>query len=282
MEKAICTSDNNRNYRAQEFAELPEQLRTAYRKHLLCPECRQRAYFRKAHSGFDALFGASPHMPQCGERRTDPSKVKTITKTLEAYLARRTRKVDLNLDDSIALSEIDADQTRQEKQSANKKQDRPLSGGRTQFESNWSLYNLLAALVRDPALALSKHVITAKDLIEPQPFFRFFVNTMSLPRHHRSNETKGYWGTVANANYAQNGDLWVNSGDLSGGSKKLDICIHSDAVTGFLTRFLIRNPKDLLGASILVIGDAEDSFMNYKVQVRKPGHIAILMASDLK
>jgi hypothetical protein len=278
LDKAYCTL-NNTLYGAEEFSELPENLLLKYRKQLQCPDCKQKAYFRIAHSGMDAVFGANPHTPECGERRTDPNKIKAVLKPLEAYLAEGTRTLMLNLGGPSISDTIACETSSQLKQSTVKRS-RPLSAGTTQARNDWHLDDLLAALVRVPALAVSKQVVEATGVIESQSLSDLLVHTLTLtPRHH--NATKGFWGTVVNVNAARNGALWLNSGHWGMGNK-LDICIPPELVKTFEARYSIKRMNDLRGAHVLIIGTAIGPSVDFKVSLEDLNHIAVLMPMDTR
>ena len=78
MLDAICTfdKDNPKIYSIFEFKVLPEAEIDKLRYSLLCPVCKQKAYFRKASKdGRQACFGSRYHKMDCSE--FNPSARKT-------------------------------------------------------------------------------------------------------------------------------------------------------------------------------------------------------------
>ncbi|WP_256078014.1 hypothetical protein [Massilia sp. YIM B04103] len=154
------------------------------------------------------------------------------------------RLLELDLGGSNISRDIECEQIGQVEKVESEKQDRPLSAGTTQARNKWNLAHVLAELVNDPALAQSKHVVSVKGEVEAQPFSSFFVHTASLNRRHQGG-TKAFWGKIVNANYAQNGALWLNSGiSWGGGNDTLEICISQ--LFNVRTRFLSNSLKFLL------------------------------------
>ena len=78
MLDAICTFDegNPVTYSIFEFKRLPATEIDKLRYSLLCPVCRQKAYFRRASKdGRQACFGSRYHKQECSE--FNPSARKT-------------------------------------------------------------------------------------------------------------------------------------------------------------------------------------------------------------
>src|SRR5262252_1519773 len=70
MDLAKCTHDGN-VYTAIQFSQFPEATRQTLRRHLVCTECNQEAFFRsKSRDGKKACFFSWKHRNDCRERHS--------------------------------------------------------------------------------------------------------------------------------------------------------------------------------------------------------------------
>jgi hypothetical protein len=275
LDKAFCTS-NKRTYDAEEFSQLPESEIAIRRQFLLCRTCGQKAFFRKAYNGMDALFGANPHLEECQERRTDPGKVREITKDLRTYLSNGLHVLKLNLspwksenaNDKVALA-TDL--------KAKHQGDRPLSAGSTRPRNTWDLKDLLTALVLSPELAESDHVIEAPGAISPQPLAQFLAHSEHLNKKKHQGAVKGFWGTISNVNWGADNSLWINSGNVHMHGAQVDVRIMPKIADQFRELHPSGSLKDLVGCPILAIGTVPSYSVGFRVEVAELDHIAVLM-----
>jgi hypothetical protein len=77
----------------------------------------------------------------------------------------------------------------------------------------------------------------------------FFVQIESATSHD-SGQLHGFWGVIADAQFAKDKSLWLNTG----GRSNISFCLDSKFVTVFTQRYRIDNLEDFAGAFFLVIG----------------------------
>jgi len=257
MLDAICTfaQDNPKTYSVFEFKVLTDADIDKLRHFLICPVCKQKAYFRKASiDGRQACFGSRYHKTDCAE--FNPS----VRKTEEEKQLAEVEKVLLE-NDSLVI-DFSASPVKERKapkkiadklkESANKVA--PSSSvmdlenkkivNTDPIVSKQGLKKLLMSLLHGSSLADSdlwiytseKHKWRAKNL---------FVNIKDA-QPTDNGAPRMYWGTISHADKSLN---WLNSAEDSGVA--LPISKYRDDL---LSRFDIKQAVDLEGAGFILFG----------------------------
>lgn len=239
-----------------EFKALPETEIDKLRYSLLCPVCRQKAYFRKAsRDGKQACFGSRYHDIDCTEFNPSARKSEEEKQILEVealLLEADSLQVDFNAPiSSKKLQKIDpklvpksADKGPNAKKNS--------EGDNTQSElrlHKQGLKKLLVSLLRGSSLASSdvwiytseKHKWRAKNL---------FVNVNeAVPTDNGA--PRMYWGTISHADITLN---WLNPAEER--SVAIPIAKYREQL---LTRFDIQEPRDLEGAGFIMFAKCVQS-----------------------
>jgi len=257
MLDAICTfdEDNPKTYSIFEFKALPEADIDKLRYSLLCPVCKQQAYFRKASKdGKQACFGSRYHDLDCAEfnpsaRKTEEQKqVAEVEKILleeDALVIDFSKKIIVNR--STEKQRPDGEKTPLAgKDPATKpalKKDLNVNGGDLKVAKQ-GLAKLLTSLLRGSSLATSDlwiytsetHKWRAKNL---------FVNIADA-EPTENGAPRMYWGTISHADKTLH---WLNPAEDR--SVGLPITKYREQL---LSRFSIENPRDVEGAGFILFG----------------------------
>jgi len=258
MLDAICDidKDNEKVFSIFEFKALPEAEIDRLRYSLLCPVCRQKAYFRKAsRDGKQACFGSRYHKADCEE--FNPSLRKSEEQKLVAEVEALVIEADaVQIDFSAPVSKKKLRKNAMDptKNSADKKQ---ASSNAMKLEqesdavsvNKQGLKKLLVSLLRGSSLANSdlwiytseKHKWRAKNL---------FVH-VNEAKPTDNGAPRMYWGTIANADKNL---TWLNPAEQR--SVSIPISKYREAL---LTRFAIEEPRDLEGAGFIVFAKCVES-----------------------
>jgi len=258
MLDAICDidKDNEKVFSIFEFKALPEAEIDRLRYSLLCPVCRQKAYFRKAsRDGKQACFGSRYHKADCEE--FNPSLRKSEEQKLVAEVEALVIEADaVQIDFSAPVSKKKLRKNAMDptKNSADKKQ---ASSNAMKLEqesdavsvNKQGLKKLLVSLLRGSSLANSdlwiytseKHKWRAKNL---------FVH-VNEAKPTDNGAPRMYWGTIANADKNL---TWLNPAEQR--SVSIPISKYREAL---LTRFAIEEPRDLEGAGVIVFAKCVES-----------------------
>jgi hypothetical protein len=250
MIDAICNRDKkgNKVFSIFEFKALPESEIDRLRYSLLCPVCKQKAYFRKAsRDGKQACFGSRYHNLDCEEFNPSVRKSEEEKQVAEVE-ALLISEDSLEIDFSIAITKKKKE--KKEPMTANiktlavpKKQDDKLNTNKQ------GLKNLLVSLLRGSSLATAdlwiytseKHKWRAKNL---------FVNVNNA-KPTDNGAPRMYWGTIADADKTLN---WLNPAE----ERSVSIPI-SKYQPDFLTRFDINEARDLEGAGFILFAKCVES-----------------------
>jgi len=257
MLDAICTfaQDNPKTYSVFEFKVLADADIDKLRHFLICPVCKQKAYFRKASiDGRQACFGSRYHKTDCAE--FNPS----ARKTEEEKQLAEVEKVLLENDSLVIDFSASPVKDRKEpkkiadklKESANKVApslsvmdlENKKIDNTAPIVSKQGLKKLLMSLLRGSSLADSdlwiytseKHKWRAKNL---------FVNIKDA-QPTDNGAPRMYWGTISRADKSLN---WLNFAEDSGVA--LPISKYRDDL---LSRFDIKEAVDLEGAGFILFG----------------------------
>lgn len=257
MLDAICTfdEDNPKIYSIFEFTRLPEAQIDKLRYSLLCPVCRQQAYFRKASKdGKQACFGSRYHAVDCAEfnpsaRKTEEQK--QVAEVEKILLQEDALAIDFSQKISVNRSKDKRRPDREKTPSTAKdpatkrtaKKDLGVNGSELKVVKQ-GLAKLLTSLLRGSSLATSDlwiytsetHKWRAKNL---------FVNIADA-QPTENGAPRMYWGTISHADKTLH---WLNPAeDRSAG---LPIAKYRDAL---LSRFAVENPRDVEGAGFILFG----------------------------
>jgi hypothetical protein len=110
------------------------------------------------------------------------------------------------------------------------------------------LSSLLRTLIAFPAFSDSEQSIVIEGYGEIAAR-DFFVQIESATNQY-SGQFRGFWGGIADAKFAKDKSLWLNSG----GRSNISFCLDSRYVNVITQRHRINGLEDLTGAHILVIG----------------------------
>lgn len=257
MLDAICTfdEDNPKIYSIFEFKTLAEADIDKLRYSLLCPVCKQQAYFRKASKdGKQACFGSRYHDLDCAEfnpsaRKTEEQKqVAEVEKILlqeDALVIDFSQKIIVNRSTEKQCPDKEKTLLKGKdllaKRAVNK--DLNLNEGDLKVAKQ-GLAKLLTSLLRGSSLATSDlwiytsetHKWRAKNL---------FVNIVDAQPTENA-APRMYWGTISHADKALH---WLNPAEDR--CVGLPIAKYRDDL---LSRFAIENPRDVEGAGFIMFG----------------------------
>ncbi|WP_028864183.1 hypothetical protein [Psychromonas aquimarina] len=272
MLDAICTYDKThpKIYSIFEFKLLPETEIDKLRYSLLCPVCKQKAYFRRASKdGKQACFGSRYHEKDCEEFNPSASKSeeeKQLAEVEQIILEQDSLLIDFSKpvisrkksSQTEPAEEFEAQKERhtvQERyltkavQSSKSNKAKPQSAGLDEENnlpevSKQGLAKLLTSLLRGSSLASSdlwiytseKHKWRAKNL---------FVNIKDA-QPTENNAPRMYWGTISHADKTLN---WLNPAEDR--SVGLPVSKYREQL---LSRFDIDEPTDVEGAGFILFG----------------------------
>lgn len=257
MLDAICTfdQDNPKMYSIFEFKLLPETQIDKLRYSLLCPVCKQKAYFRRASKdGKQACFGSRYHATDCSEfnpsaRKTDEEK--QIAELEKILLEEDALLIDFNQPIVNKKKEMPTVADKMPHPAMAKSvtktapKETPLEPYNEQPKAvKQGLGKLLTSLLRGSSLATSDlwiytsetHKWRAKNL---------FVNIADAQPTDNGGP-RMYWGTISHADIALN---WLNPAEDR--SVGIPIEKYRDPL---LSRFALESPQDVEGAGIILFG----------------------------
>ncbi|PKG40786.1 hypothetical protein [Psychromonas sp. Urea-02u-13] len=258
MIDAICNMEDqgNKVFSIFEFKALPESEIDRLRYSLLCPVCKQKAYFRKAsRDGKQACFGSRYHEFDCEEFNPSPRKSEE-EKQISEVEALIMEADSLQIDFSSAVIKKHRNKSA-EQSHAHKSEDKKSTSVNDALLikeneitiKKQGLKKLLVSLLRGSSLANSdlwiytseKHKWRAKNL---------FVNVNDA-KPTDNGAPRMYWGTIADADKTLN---WLNPAE----ERSVSIPI-SKYQQDFLTRFDINEARDLEGAGFILFAKCVES-----------------------
>ncbi|MBW8183086.1 hypothetical protein [Shewanella nanhaiensis] len=265
MLDAICTLDKSQDepYSVFKFQKLSSDEIEEYRQFLLCPVCRQKAFYRKASKdGKAACFGSRYHKFDCSEFKPSQAKFREEQDALEV----NQQLVDsdaLVIDFSKPATVKTAEDNQKSKSKAPSSKSKPyeklacdggkavsseLSEGRAVIPekriATQGLEKLLNSLLRGSDLADSelwvytdeKYRWRAKNL---------FVNFADA-EPTENGAPRMYWGTISHSDKSM---TWLNPADCQ------DVGIPIDEFQKALFhQFAIEERRDIEGAGVIMFG----------------------------
>lgn len=245
MLDAICDFDKERliTYSIFDFKALAEADIDKFRYSLLCPVCKQKAYFRRASiDGKQACFGSRYHKTDCSEFNPSARKIEEEKQVCEVEkMVLDEQSLTINFSLPVAPKQK-SEKPKADKLSVKKEKNESQETGLT--IKKHSLSKLLTSLLRGSSLAESdlwiytseKHKWRAKNL---------FVNIKdAVPTDN--NAPRLYWGTLSHADQTLN---WLNPAEER--SVALPISKYREL---FMQAFSIKEPQDVEGAAFILFG----------------------------
>ncbi|WP_413700059.1 hypothetical protein ACLKMH_22670 [Psychromonas sp. KJ10-10] len=272
MIDAICTlyaqddenKAGNKVFSIFEFKALPESEINRLRYSLICPDCKQVAYFRKAsRDGKQACFGSRYHAPDCKEFNPSVRRVeeeKEIAEVEKILLEADSLKIDfsrsaLKKRTEKNTSKIKTETIQRQAPADFKEQNETEPGALKDSKSDklninkQGLGKLLTSLLRGSSLANSdlwvytseKHKWRAKNL---------FVN-VNQAQPTENGAPRMYWGTIS---HADNSLHWLNPAEER--SVAIPISKYRESL---LERFDIQETRDIEGAGFILFAKCVES-----------------------
>jgi len=259
MLDAICTfvQDKPKIYSIFEFKLLPETQIDKLRYSLLCPVCKQKAYFRRASKdGKQACFGSRYHKTDCPEFNPSARKSeeeKQVAEVEKILLEEDALLIDFNqaivkkkkAASSVADGVLNPAMANAKAVTKTAPEEGLLAAENALPKAaKQGLAKLLTSLLRGSSLAISDlwiytsatHKWRAKNL---------FVNIADA-QPTDNGAPRMYWGTISHADIALN---WLNPAEDR--SVGIPIAKYREPL---LSRFAIENPQDVEGAGIILFG----------------------------
>lgn len=273
---------DERDYSAQEVAQLPAAQRQALKLHLRCPYCQATAHFRRASAptanrrGRVEHFFCLPHDEDCDITRSyaDPWDTDESDRTVAQWEQRNTKLVVR----IISVSE-EATDSSVEPGDGDESESRTRGGGdRTRSTNTVSRgpQKLLEQLVEWPSFKTS-----ALSLRMPGPehtempvhdaFVRFEAATLE---DHISG-WRGFWGIVRPLSYWQHGETYFSN--FGAFNTSFRIAIHKSQIPAILARHGLTRIEDIVGHYLLLFDHARRSTSGrFIADVNSVNHIGFL------
>lgn len=268
METILCTL-NNKCYDIASFSKLDAPSLSYLRKALICPECREQGYYRKAsRDGKSACFGAY-HKDDC-EYKNQDSASRITPEVVEEVRSIATN--DQTIDIIFNLHESNVTQspnrTGSELQPSNITSKKNTQASTQTRNAQKGLKSLLKMLMHTDTFASSdikintgaQHPFKAKNL---------FVHFNDVSEKHK-HKWRGYWGVIS---HADSDISWLNV------ANKREVSIPVDKLkNAILNMCNIESAEELAGASVLVFGRLNISTNGkwyIKIDSDKSQHIVI-------
>ena len=240
--------DDDKIYTAFEFAGLPVEELSRKRRNLVCKECGNQAYFKKASkSGQVACFGARPHKDNCSLKSIEADTIFGSLSESEALIAQSDLiKIDFNFGASNKINIKQNDENLDIVNKIGKKYD--YKYGEKQRYCSRRLSSILKLLINtefvdlDTKIEINDYTYKAKNL---------FVNFKNVSKN--IGKFSGLYGQILSARFDKDGSLWLNFGvDI----KECAIVIKASILPNFWTNFNLQNGEEdeLIGKYVLCLG----------------------------
>jgi len=254
MIDAVCTyGDERHTFSILKFQALPETDIEQFRQFLECPECKEKAYYRKRSSdGKAACFGSRYHIAGCDEGHPSTQRDREMRHAVEVnqfIAAADLISIDFMLSNTkkpIIEGQTVASTSTPPKKSVNTSQKHAGKNETTKVKV-LGLEKILNSLMRGSDLAESS------SLIELDSGYKFkaknlFVNFAEAEPSANAKEAKPkmYWGTISHVDKELN---WLNPSDCT--DVGIPIAKYKSKI---LARFNISEGRQLEGAGIILFG----------------------------
>ena len=242
MEQAKCTEDGI-IYTATIFSRLPPEELARRRQLLQCPECFVRAFFRHASfNGRAPCFGARPHADGCSLAAQDQERLEDRDDFDVQLIPSGKIIVDFNYGTPDRPDHVCGSGRVPTFDRA------ACNFDRTAAPASRRLSSLLRMLIESTAFRNSEKIIEINGLGEIAA--RDFFVPLEFTGKQYSGQFRGYWGLITDAQFTDDGSMWLNSG----GRDNISFCIDSKLVDFIIKRYRLESLEDLAGAYILVFG----------------------------
>jgi len=246
MFNCICTFGGvEKYYSVIDFQRLTESEIEQLRHSLICPGCREQAFYRKKSvDGKQACFGSRYCI--CRENTPSPQRqreVSNATEVKQIIAESDTLKISFDFDRaSSAGNEASGVSVRTEITGTGHRKVHAINSDQTRVPTV-SLQKILHSLIRGSGLATS-------DTIIPFGNFRYKAKNLfvkfSDAEPMTNNALRFYWGTLYNSN---NKIEWLNPAECR--DTGIPLGGLRDAI---LEKFSISDPERLEGAAIIFAG----------------------------
>lgn len=270
MDIAQCTLDGV-VYLAVRFKDLPLAEFARKKRHLVCPECRATAFFRKASSsGQSACFCARPHEEGCTLAASKYEQNDNGPGDDQDILNNPGQRIVLDIN-------FGAHNDKHNDPDANT----PNPGGRgghfigggarPDAVMHRRLSRLLRNLIDTPEFRTSQQILEVAGVGEFS-VANFFVPFDAVSQEYEKRY-RGYWGRITIARFWENVRLCLNTGDRG----SMSIWVPMRFVNELYERFHVSDEKGLSGRYALVLGTLKVSSPTGKkyVEVGDTGYITL-------
>lgn len=229
-------------YNATEFENEPS--RWTLQEHIICPSCRNRAYWvRRSINGRPACFGSRPHVDGCDQATTSASEpgvlqpsepIDNAGASLVIRPARNERHLHVRPDDD--------EETEPEVNRRGRGHQAP--GGRQIDRRNMNLNRLLGRLLRDAAFRASTESLNIDGQVEST----VVDSCIHVEQMNEAliNSKRLFWGTIFQARPDEKG-AWLNLGTF--GSPTLRVS--SEFLVQLVSAYNLHDALDLQGSAFI-------------------------------
>ena len=258
MQYARCNSDNQ-VWEAYQFSQLEPSLLEEKRSNLVCTECGEFAWFRKASKhGHPAHFCAH-HADNC-ELKVEyvVSDDQRNDQTIEEDEIKSGDTIIVKLDEEEG-GEINVDEVQKPPNEGQGIGGRThvIKGEQKESLQQFTLRRILHRLVQSQKFRGSQSEIVfyknSDEVFISGRVCDVICNFKDITKAH-NDKTMFYWGPVAYAKLGDPPNVWLNSGrDYSSAS----VTIFEDIANRFFEMFRVEDLEDLAGAYVLVAGKCQ-------------------------
>jgi len=247
MDFAICTLDNS-ICNANSFSKLSNSEISQKRKHLICKNCKAKAYFKKrSKSGQAACFGARPHNNSCSLGTEESETCLGTLNSNEKELINLGSLINVDFDfNTTKFTHIDT--SNEDINSKNNASKHSSANGIKTATSKRKLKSLLNILLNDPNFSKSNQKIDIgyKYPYNASTIFRKFEEIVNSD----IDKVRGVYGQIFDVNIFNN-SIWINSG----GYDDCSIIIENNLQEDFYRIFpKYKDLEELNGVYILCFG----------------------------
>ncbi len=269
MDIIKCTDDNT-TYNIWEFIKLSTEAISHKRRHLICPSCGAKAYYRKRSTdGKPACFGARPHNAECDAATSamtldEQNDLEDVNKVI---IANDAIRVNFDLTISAAKKENeeeDGEHAINVSSGSTKEYTREPS---VQGIASRGLKTLLNYMIRTPDFQNSDTKIYLDPNFPPRQAKDLFIK---LDNAEPTIRPHFFWGMISHADKSLN---WLNTSGKEGVS--IPIAKIKQTV---IEMSHTNDSEDFAGAHVMVFGwckKSESGKLYIDVAYKKPCNIFI-------